>query len=90
MNSIIENKKSVINQLCKDSKVNKLYAFDSVLTETFNENSDIDLLVSFDNSIALLDYADNYFNFLFSLENLFDKQIDLVTEKSLKNPYFIE
>ncbi len=90
MNSIIENNKSSIAKLCKENKVDKLYAFGSVLTDNFNENSDIDFVVSFNNHIKLLDYADNYFNLLFSFEDLFNKKIDLITEKSLKNPYFIK
>jgi predicted nucleotidyltransferase len=90
MNSIIENNKSSIAKLCKENKVDKLYAFGSVLTDNFNEKSDIDFVVSFNNQIKLLDYADNYFNLLFSFEDLFNKKIDLITEKSLKNPYFIK
>ena len=90
MNSIIENNKSSIAKLCKENKVDKLYAFGSVLTDNFNENSDIDFVVSFNNQIKLLYYADNYFNLLFSFEELFNKKIDLITEKSLKNPYFIK
>jgi predicted nucleotidyltransferase len=90
MNSIIENNKASIAKLCKENKVDKLYAFGSVLTDNFNENSDIDFVVSFNNQIKLLDYADNYFNLLFSFEDLFNKKIDLITEKSLKNPYFIK
>ncbi|WP_396165357.1 nucleotidyltransferase family protein [Flavobacterium sp.] len=90
MNSIIENNKFSIEKLCKENKVDKLYVFGSVLNEKFNEKSDLDFLVSFNKNIELLDYADNYFNFLFSLEDLFSRNIDLVTEKSLKNPYFIK
>ncbi len=90
MNSIIENNKFSIEKLCKENKVDKLYVFGSVLNEKFNEKSDLDFLVSFNKNIELLDYADNYFNFLFSLEDLFSRDIDLVTEKSLKNPYFIK
>lgn len=90
MNSIIENNKTQINKLCHENKVEKLYVFGSVLTDTFNSESDLDFVVSFNESIEMLDYADNYFNFLFSLEDLFKRDIDLVTEKSLQNPYFIE
>jgi uncharacterized protein len=90
MNSIIENNKSQIDQLCLINKVDKLYVFGSVLTDKFGTNSDLDFVVAFDNTIDLMDYADNYFNFLFSLEDLFKREIDLVTEKSLKNPYFIK
>jgi uncharacterized protein len=90
MNSIIETNIISIEKLCKENKVEKLYAFGSVLSDMFNSESDLDFIVAFDENIELLDYADNYFNFLFSLEDLFKREVDLVTEKSLRNPYFIE
>lgn len=33
--------------------------------------------------------ADQYFGLLSGLEELFDRGVDLVTSKSLRNPYFI-
>ncbi len=36
------------------------------------------------------DYADAYFDLADQFENLFQRQVDLVTEKSLSNPYFID
>ena len=89
MNSIIENNLIAINKLCKENRVEKLYVFGSVLNENFNENSDIDFIVEFNNKIPLLEYGDNYFELLFAFEDLFSKKIDLITEKSLRNPYFI-
>ncbi|MEN9335788.1 MAG: hypothetical protein RLZZ500_775 [Bacteroidota bacterium] len=76
-----------INALCKVYHVRRLYAFGSVLTNQFNEESDIDLIVDF-NDIQLLDYADNYFDLKFSLEDAFQRKVDLVEEKAIKNPYF--
>ena len=35
-------------------------------------------------------YASNYFNLLHDLEDLLKKQVDLVAEKTLKNPFLIE
>lgn len=90
MHPIIENNKYSIEKLCKENKVEKLYIFGSVLTDKFTEKSDLDFIVAFDKSLELLDYADNYFDFLFSLEKLFKREIDLISEKSLQNPYFIE
>lgn len=89
MNSIIENNKSSIDKLCQENRVEKLYVFGSVLNENFNENSDIDFIVEFNETIPLLSYADNYFDLLFSFEDLFKREIDLVTQNSLRNPYFI-
>jgi predicted nucleotidyltransferase len=68
-------------------KVRELYAFGSVLGTDFNEASDIDLLVNFD-SMDVKSYANNYFNLKFSLEDLFNRSVDLVEESALKNPYF--
>lgn len=76
-----------IKNLCKTYNVNHLYAFGSVLDDSFNEQSDIDLIVDF-LTINIEDYADNYFDFKFSLESLLERPIDLLEEKAIKNPYF--
>ena len=34
------------------------------------------------------DYVDNYYDFKFSLQELFERPIDLLEEKAIKNPYF--
>jgi predicted nucleotidyltransferase len=76
-----------INKLCESHKVKSLYAFGSVLTDKFNNESDIDLIVDF-NPLDVLDYADNYFDLKFSLEAVLKRRIDLLEEKAIKNPYF--
>ena len=80
---------SDIERLCKTHKVKSLYAFGSVLTDQFNKDSDIDLIVDFAN-ISIEDYADNYFDLKFSLQDMFKTPIDLLEEKAIKNPYFKE
>ena len=77
----------LIVELCKKHKVKVLYAFGSVLTETFNNESDIDLIVDFEN-ISVEDYIDNYFDLKFSLEDILKRPVDLLEEKAIKNPYF--
>lgn len=75
--------------LCKKYKVAKLWVFGSILTPRFNDNSDIDFLVDFDeNNIDLLDYADNYFNFIHEIESLMGRKVDMVVNKSIKNRFF--
>src|SRR5436190_17374763 len=76
-----------IRNLCSNHKVRQLYAFGSVLTDKFNQESDIDLLVNFD-LIDISQYADNYFDFKFSLQKLLNRPIDLLEDKAIKNPYF--
>jgi predicted nucleotidyltransferase len=79
--------KQDIDNLCKFYKVKSLYAFGSVLTDHFNPDSDIDMIVDFAN-IDVADYADNYFDFKFSLQEILKRPIDLMEEKAIKNPYF--
>ena len=79
--------KNEINALCANHKVKSLYACGSVLTPNFNTNSDIDLIVDF-KEIDVKDYADNYFDLKFSLQDIFNRPVDLLEEQAIKNPYF--
>jgi uncharacterized protein len=75
-----------INSLCLQNKVKSLYVFGSVLTDRFTDNSDIDLIVDIDSNDPF-DYADSYFNLKFALQDLFNRPIDLLENKAIKNPY---
>jgi predicted nucleotidyltransferase len=81
--------KEEIQALCQKNKVKYLYVFGSVLTDRFTKKSDIDLVVDIDSSDPL-DYADNYFNLKFALEDLLNRQIDLLENKAIKNPFLRE
>jgi len=85
--NLIEKHSNEIHKLCKSHKVKRLYAFGSILTDQFSQTSDIDLIVDFDN-IDVVQYADNYFDFKFSLQDILKHPIDLLEEKAIKNPYF--
>jgi len=83
---IVERNIEKIRDLCVQHKVASLFVFGSVLTDRFKNDSDVDLLVDF-KDVNLYDYADNYFNLKTSLENLFNRKVDLLELKALKNPY---
>lgn len=85
----LDNYINSIEQLCKAHNVKVLSAFGSVVTDRFNDNSDIDLLVDID-STDPIDYAENYFDLKFKFEELLKKQIDLLEQKALKNTYLIQ
>lgn len=85
----LQKYQAAIIKLCKAHKVKSLYAFGSILSDNFNAESDIDLIVDFAN-MEVEDYADNYFDFKFSLQELFKRPIDLLEEKAIENPYFRE
>lgn len=85
--NIIEEHIHDINKLCSLHKVKELYAFGSVLDKKFNKDSDIDFIVDFE-PLDIAEYADNYYDFKFSLEDILKRRVDLLEEKGIKNPYF--
>lgn len=87
---LITDNINILNTLCRKYKVSKLYAFGSILTPRFNENSDVDILVDFNSDINHNNYADNFFDFYNDLKSLFGRDVDLVDETAVKNPYFKE
>ena len=85
--NLIERNIDTLIDLCKQHKVKELYVFGSILTSRFNDTSDIDFLVQFEN-IDLLEYADNYFDLKEKFETLFDREIDLLENQAIHNPIF--
>ena len=85
--TILDKHITDIRKLCEKHQVMSLYAFGSVLTDSFNRDSDVDLIIDF-KPIDVFEYADNYFDFKFSLQKILNRSIDLLEDKAIKNPYF--
>lgn len=90
MQQILEKKRRELKRICQALKVKRLYAFGSVVTENFRDDSDIDFLFSFTDNLTVEEYTNNYFALQYQLREIFDREIDLITERTLSNPYFIE
>ena len=86
---MIETYKNELKSLCEKYDVKIMYVFGSAVTSDFSESSDVDVLISF-KDISFEKYTDNYFQLHDALVNLFQRKVDLITERSLSNPYFIE
>ncbi|MBL7111032.1 MAG: nucleotidyltransferase domain-containing protein [Bacteroidales bacterium] len=84
--NLIDQNIDKIRDLCSKHKVAKLFVFGSVLSDRFKKNSDIDFIVDF-KEIEVYNYADNYFDLKFSLENILKRNIDLLEDKAINNPY---
>ncbi len=65
--------------LHKDFAVREIGLFGSYSDNTFNDNSDIDLLVDFEKPIGW-----KFFTLELYLEKVFGRKIDLVTKNALK------
>ena len=76
--------------VCRQFRVERLYLFGSAADERFDsERSDLDFLVTLEEQLPG-EYADNYLGLAQALEKLFGRPVDLVTERSIRNPYFRE
>lgn len=89
MVDVIENNQQALIALCQKYDVKTMHLFGSASTDQFNESSDIDILIAF-KELIIEQYTDNYFCLHEELERLFSRKVDLITERSLSNPYFIE
>ncbi len=78
-----------INEICRRFHVTRLWAFGSVLTSRFREDSDIDLLVDFDRSaISIEKYSENFFGFQFAMEDLLGRRVDITEDRAVRNSFF--
>jgi len=84
---LIENRKSELASLCRRHGVRRLDIFGSAATGEFQDaTSDLDFIAIFTDTGA--GYADRYLDFADALETLFGRNVDLLTERSVQNPYF--
>jgi len=92
MVALIENNIQAIKDVCKKYHVRSLYLVGSAARENrFTAESDVDFLYRFrKEDIKEMDYADNYFDLLFELQDILKRKVDLVAEEKMKNPYLIE
>jgi len=90
MNSLIRRHQSSLEEICRSKPVEKLYIFGSGADNSLRNDSDLDFLVIFRRGLSAQEYADSYFSLHENLSTLFKRKIDLLTERSLSNPYFTE
>ncbi len=90
LNSLIKNNRTQLQEISQKYGVETLYLFGSAGSADFNELSDIDFLVNFSNKTKTLDFADNFFGLQKELEELLERPVDLVIERSVDNPYLKE
>ena len=79
-----------IEEACVRFGVQQLYVFGSITNSRFNNQSDVDFLVSFKKS-AYTHFFDNYMDLHYRLAEIMHRKIDLITEDSLTNepnPFF--
>lgn len=78
-----------LRTLARRFGVRRLYAYGSVLTERFRPDSDVDLLVEFDETgLQPEEIGQRYWDLLDALEALLGRTVDLQRNRVFRNPYF--
>jgi predicted nucleotidyltransferase len=90
MQDFILAKRGEIAELCRQHHVRRLAIFGSATRDDFDPaTSDVDVLVTFDPS-ADSAYAKNYYSLREQLEALLHREVDLVREGVIRNPYRVQ
>jgi predicted nucleotidyltransferase len=90
MIDLVKQKKNELATLCRTFRVARLDLFGSAATGKFNpESSDLDFMIEFENR-SEPGLLNRYLDFAEALEQLFNRHVDLVTQHSIRNPYFQE
>src|SRR2546425_3969907 len=90
MINVMEEYRPHIESLCRKHHVKRLELFGSATRSDFDSNdSDLDFFVEFE-SLGWKGSSNRYFGLLHGLQDLFNRNIDLVELAAVKNPHFIE
>ncbi|HET8827937.1 MAG TPA: nucleotidyltransferase domain-containing protein [Pelobium sp.] len=79
-----------IVMLLKAHKIANACVFGSVLTSNFHKESDVDFIVNLEEGIEPAEAGTHLWNLYDNLKELLNREVDILTERSLKNPYLIE
>jgi len=90
MNSIIKANLSEIKDLMRSYGVIRAYLFGSAAIGNMTENSDVDFVVSFNPDLSYTEYGNNYFQLVYALQKLLKKDVDIVAEETITNPYLLQ
>lgn len=90
MLGLISKNRKEITALCEKHEVKQLFLFGSALTNKFNEESDLDFAVIFNEHLSPVEHGEAFFNLLEGLEDLLKIEIDLISYRAVKNPIFKE
>jgi predicted nucleotidyltransferase len=81
----IEQFRQRIQKICRDLSLERLDIVGSAAREDFSANSDVDVLVNFGKDERLFS---RYFDLKERLEEIFERPVDVIEERAVKNPYF--
>lgn len=87
MQGLLPFERDALAALCRTYRVRRLALFGSAARPDFDPSrSDVDLLAEFEDPQAP-GYADRYLDFALAAENILHRPVDVITPKSIVNPF---
>ncbi len=90
MNSLVESNLSEIKDVMRTYGVIRAYLFGSAAVGKMTDDSDVDFMVSFNPDLSYTEYGNNYFELIYALQNLLKKDVDIIAEETITNPYLLQ
>lgn len=90
MNSLVESNLSEIKDAMRSYGVIRAYLFGSAAIGNMSDDSDIDFMVSFNPDLSYTEYGSNYFQLIYALQKILKKDVDIVAEETITNPYLLQ
>ncbi len=90
MEKLIEKNLEQIRRILKAHDVEDAYLFGSAAKGTMNSGSDIDFLIRFSADKDVIKYAENYFDLMYSLQGLLNREVELLEESTISSPYLLQ
>lgn len=90
MNSLVESNLSEIKDVMLTYGVIRAYLFGSAAIGNMSDDSDVDFMVSFNPNLSYTEYGNNYFQLIYALQKLLKKDVDIIAEETITNPYLLQ
>jgi len=74
-----------IENICRELRLQRLDLIGSATRDDFSDGSDMDVLVTFEGDE---NFFDRYFTLKERLEEIFQRKVDVIEERAIKNPFF--
>jgi predicted nucleotidyltransferase len=88
MHPLIEEHLNAIRELCREFGVARLEVFGSVMTDEFDDGSDVDFIVEYPEGYEFGPWAGRLLDLEGRLATLLDREVDLVMSSALNNKWF--
>jgi len=91
MIDLVQSHQVQIAAVCRRLGIHRLDVFGSAATGRFDaQTSDVDFIVEFDDTSPSGGLLDRYLELAAQLEAMLGTAVDIITPRSIRNPYFSE